>query len=557
MSSLGGYMGKIALLTGPNMAGKLTVMRMTATGVIMAQLGMFVPAESARLSPVDSILTRMGAYDNMFSNASTLKVELDECCKILRDATPRSFVILDGELGRGTSTYDGMAIAGAVLHELATHTLPLSIFATHYGSLMDDFAYHPNIRNMYMSTIVDDKKRAVGLLRSFALIIVVEATLAIILLVNCELRLLQSTVTGVILLHLLLVPGIAFIIGGAKLNPHSAHVLTFLLPTALFNTIRDNAPNDGSILEDTSSPRDIILKISYGFAIILLVVLKFPTHDALFRTSPRKEDEYDTIKRLTVCALYGCHKSAPLPLVDNDVRSHADEVVNFVKAFEARTQAVRLLAKLSSIRSGSTNSFGPPESIRSGGSERRGSITESVLPREFPEEYHTPVRMSRSGTKLNKQNEQSMDAEGHSTYRAAASLSESSERPVDNAQSEYADITTQSVLSERPSAEVHTNYKDTIIDSVHPESSVAEAQSNSEETVTDSESVLPKHPSVALPTGYPTTFTSSTTLERLDTTKTANPLRPVRWGFKDRLFGRFTMSRSGSSRRRRIYAGTN
>ncbi|KIK54062.1 hypothetical protein GYMLUDRAFT_49011 [Collybiopsis luxurians FD-317 M1] len=157
---LGGEVGRIALLTGPNMAGKSTVMRMTATGVIMAQLGMLVPAESARLSPVDAILTRMGAYDNMFSNASTFKVELDECCKILRDATPRSFVILD-ELGRGTSTYDGMAIAGAVLHELATHTLPLSFFATHYGSLTDDFAYHPNIRNMYMSTIVDDEKRAI------------------------------------------------------------------------------------------------------------------------------------------------------------------------------------------------------------------------------------------------------------------------------------------------------------------------------------------------------------------------------------------------------------
>ncbi|KAJ3722105.1 muts domain V-domain-containing protein [Lentinula guzmanii] len=157
---LGGDVGKIALLTGPNMAGKSTVMRMTATGIIMAQLGMFVPAESARLSPVNSILTRMGAYDNMFSNSSTFKVELDECCKILRDATPKSFVILD-ELGRGTSTYDGMAIAGAVLHELATHTLPLSFFATHYGSLTDDFAYHPNIRNMYMSTIVDDEKRAI------------------------------------------------------------------------------------------------------------------------------------------------------------------------------------------------------------------------------------------------------------------------------------------------------------------------------------------------------------------------------------------------------------
>ncbi|KAK0501656.1 muts domain V-domain-containing protein [Armillaria luteobubalina] len=155
---LGGDAGRIALLTGPNMAGKSTVMRMTATGIIMAQLGMLVPAAKARLCPVDAILTRMGAYDNMFSNASTFKVELDECCKILRDATPKSFVILD-ELGRGTSTYDGMAIASAVLHELATHTLPLSFFATHYGSLTDDFRYHPNIRNMYMSTIVDEEKR--------------------------------------------------------------------------------------------------------------------------------------------------------------------------------------------------------------------------------------------------------------------------------------------------------------------------------------------------------------------------------------------------------------
>ncbi|KAF8840553.1 DNA mismatch repair protein Msh6 [Paxillus ammoniavirescens] len=155
---LGGDVGRIALLTGPNMGGKSTAMRMTAAGVIMAQLGMLVPAKSARLCPVDAILTRMGAYDNMFSNASTFKVELDECCKILRDATPKSLVILD-ELGRGTSTYDGMAIAGAVLHELATHTLPLAFFATHYGSLTDDFAYHPNIRNMHMSTHLDDEKQ--------------------------------------------------------------------------------------------------------------------------------------------------------------------------------------------------------------------------------------------------------------------------------------------------------------------------------------------------------------------------------------------------------------
>ncbi|KAI0300141.1 muts domain V-domain-containing protein [Multifurca ochricompacta] len=155
---LGGKVGRVALLTGPNMGGKSTVMRMTAAGVIMAQMGMFVPARSARLCPVDAILTRMGAYDNMFSNSSTFKVELDECCKIMRDATPKSFVILD-ELGRGTSTFDGMAIAGAVLHELATHTLALAFFATHYGSLTDDYSYHPNIRNMHMKTLVDDEKR--------------------------------------------------------------------------------------------------------------------------------------------------------------------------------------------------------------------------------------------------------------------------------------------------------------------------------------------------------------------------------------------------------------
>ncbi|KAH6917837.1 DNA mismatch repair protein msh6 [Coprinopsis sp. MPI-PUGE-AT-0042] len=155
---MGGNSAKVVLLTGPNMAGKSTLMRMTATGVIMAQLGMLVPASRARICPVDSIITRMGAYDNMFTNASTFKIELDECCKILRDATPKSLVILD-ELGRGTSTFDGMAIAGSVLHKLATHTLPLAFFATHYGSLTDDYAYHPNIRRMHMSTMVDEEKQ--------------------------------------------------------------------------------------------------------------------------------------------------------------------------------------------------------------------------------------------------------------------------------------------------------------------------------------------------------------------------------------------------------------
>ncbi|WVR03374.1 hypothetical protein IAU60_000365 [Kwoniella sp. DSM 27419] len=157
---LGGAQPRQVLLTGPNMAGKSTLLRMTAAGVIMAQLGCYVPAATARLSPVDRIQTRMGAYDNMFASASTFKVELDECSKILREAGPKSLVILD-ELGRGTSTYDGMAIAGAVLHHLATHTLPLGFFATHYGSLTDDFTYHPNIRKMHMQTHVDDELKQV------------------------------------------------------------------------------------------------------------------------------------------------------------------------------------------------------------------------------------------------------------------------------------------------------------------------------------------------------------------------------------------------------------
>lgn len=137
---LGGDVPRTTLLTGPNMAGKSTLLRMTAAGVIMAQLGCYVPAAHARLSPIDKIQTRMGAYDSelfcqrcqltadMFASASTFKVELDECSKILREAGPKSLVILD-ELGRGTSTFDGMAIAGAVLHQLSTHTLPLGFFA--------------------------------------------------------------------------------------------------------------------------------------------------------------------------------------------------------------------------------------------------------------------------------------------------------------------------------------------------------------------------------------------------------------------------------------------
>lgn len=94
---LGNGVPRQTLFTGPNTAGKSTLCRMTAVGVIMAQLGCYVPASSARLSPIDKIHTRMGAYDNMFTSSSTFKVELDECAKILHEAGPKSLIILDGK----------------------------------------------------------------------------------------------------------------------------------------------------------------------------------------------------------------------------------------------------------------------------------------------------------------------------------------------------------------------------------------------------------------------------------------------------------------------------
>ncbi|GAA5880264.1 hypothetical protein JCM1840_003414 [Sporobolomyces johnsonii] len=158
--AIGGDAQNLMLLTGPNMAGKSTLLRMTCTAVIMAQLGCFVPAAKARIAPVDAIYSRMGANDLIFANASTFKVEMDDCNKILTKATPRSLVILD-ELGRGTSTYDGMAIAYSVLHRLATHVGCVGFFATHFTSLTEDFAYHPQIRRCNMQTQVNDETREV------------------------------------------------------------------------------------------------------------------------------------------------------------------------------------------------------------------------------------------------------------------------------------------------------------------------------------------------------------------------------------------------------------
>src|SRR5258708_21864827 len=110
----------------------------------MAQIGCFVPATSARLTPIDRIMSRLGANDNIFAAQSTFFVELSETKKMLTEATPRSLVILD-ELGRGTSSYDGVAVAQAVLHDIATRVGCVGFFATHYHSLAVQFRDHPQI----------------------------------------------------------------------------------------------------------------------------------------------------------------------------------------------------------------------------------------------------------------------------------------------------------------------------------------------------------------------------------------------------------------------------
>lgn len=129
----------------------------------MAQIGCYVPASSARLTPCDRIMSRLGANDNIFASQSTFFVELSETKKILSEATPRSLVILD-ELGRGTSSYDGVAVAQAVLHHVASHVGCVGFFATHYHSLATEFENHPEIRAKRMQIQVDEEQKRVTFL---------------------------------------------------------------------------------------------------------------------------------------------------------------------------------------------------------------------------------------------------------------------------------------------------------------------------------------------------------------------------------------------------------
>jgi DNA mismatch repair protein MSH6 len=160
---LNGSGEQMVLLTGPNMGGKSTLLRQTCIAVIMSQLGCYIPAKKCRLTPFDRIFTRIGANDNIMAGQSTFMVELSETSKILKEATPRSLVILD-ELGRGTSTFDGYAIAYAVLHYLVTNIGCLGLFSTHYGTLTSEFQDIKSVALKYMSFHVDKVSKLVTFL---------------------------------------------------------------------------------------------------------------------------------------------------------------------------------------------------------------------------------------------------------------------------------------------------------------------------------------------------------------------------------------------------------
>jgi len=139
---------QVIILTGPNMAGKSTYLKQVALIVLLAQMGSFVPAASATIGLVDRIFTRIGAREDIAGGQSTFMVEMIETANILNNATPRSLLILD-EIGRGTSTYDGLSIARAVAEYIHNHARlgAKTLFATHYHEMVELASYLPRVKN--------------------------------------------------------------------------------------------------------------------------------------------------------------------------------------------------------------------------------------------------------------------------------------------------------------------------------------------------------------------------------------------------------------------------
>ena len=141
---------RLIVLTGPNMAGKSTAMRQVALIAVLAQAGSFVPAARARVGIVDRLFTRVGAADDLARGQSTFMVEMAECARILHQATSRSLLILD-EVGRGTSTFDGLALAWAIAEHLHDRVGARTLFATHYHELCDLAREKPRAVNLTMA----------------------------------------------------------------------------------------------------------------------------------------------------------------------------------------------------------------------------------------------------------------------------------------------------------------------------------------------------------------------------------------------------------------------
>ena len=140
---------RMLVITGPNMGGKSTFMRQTALIVLMAYAGSFVPARSARLGPVDRVFSRIGASDDLAGGRSTFMVEMEETANILHNATAQSLVLMD-EVGRGTSTFDGLSLAWSCAVELASRIRAFTLFATHYFELTTLPDEYPGISNVHL-----------------------------------------------------------------------------------------------------------------------------------------------------------------------------------------------------------------------------------------------------------------------------------------------------------------------------------------------------------------------------------------------------------------------
>ena len=143
---------RVLMITGPNMGGKSTYMRQTALIVILACMGSYVPAESAIIGPIDQVFTRIGASDDLSSGRSTFMVEMTEAANILNNATAHSLVLMD-EIGRGTSTFDGLSLAWACARQLASETRAMTLFATHYFELTQLAELHDALVNVHLDAI--------------------------------------------------------------------------------------------------------------------------------------------------------------------------------------------------------------------------------------------------------------------------------------------------------------------------------------------------------------------------------------------------------------------